>query len=389
MAQLASLILAAGHGTRMRSTTPKVLHEVGRGAMLHHVMGLASGLGAAQQVVVVGSQAEKVEAAAHAFDPEVRIAVQDPPQGTGDAVSVAMPCLEGFDGIALILYADTPLITKDTCEQLIAALKDGAAVAVLGFEPDVPGAYGRLIQTPQGDLDRIVEAKEASPEELAVGLCNSGVMAVQMDALRTYLPQITNENAKGEYYLTDLAALVTKAGERAVIVTGSQDEVYGVNDRLELAEAEKIFQVRARRHLMQSGVTLRDPDSVYLSYDTVIASDVVVGQNVVFGPGVTVETGVHIEAFSHLESCHVKANAAIGPFARLRPGAIVGEGAKIGNFVEIKKTTLHPGAKVSHLTYLGDATVGEDANIGAGTITCNYDGFSKFKTEIGKGAFVG
>ena len=389
MRAIASVILAAGHGTRMRSALPKVLHAVGQRPMLHHVMAGASALGAARQAVVIGSQAPEVGQAAQAFDPDAQVLVQDPPQGTGDAVTVAMPALEGFEGVVIILYADTPLVTEETLQALISAVDGSADIAVLGFEPEDPGAYGRLIQNEGGDLDRIVEAKEASPEELAVGLCNSGVMAVSSAALRTYLPQITNENAKGEYYLTDLAGLITEDGGRAAIVTGSEDEVYGVNNRAELSVAERIFQDRQRQTAMLSGVTLRDPETVYFAYDTEIANDAVIGQNVVFGPGVVVESDARIEPFSHLEGCVVRAGASVGPFARIRPGTDIGPGAKVGNFVETKKAILGEGAKVSHLTYLGDAQVGAEANIGAGTITCNYDGYGKFVTEIGAGAFVG
>ncbi|WOI52545.1 bifunctional UDP-N-acetylglucosamine diphosphorylase/glucosamine-1-phosphate N-acetyltransferase GlmU [Parvularcula sp. LCG005] len=389
MTQIASVILAAGHGTRMRSALPKVLHEVGRRPMLHHVMASAAQLGARRQVVVIGSQAPQVGEAARHFDGDAHVAVQDPPQGTADAVTAAMPSLEGFDGVVLVLYADTPLVTEQTLRAMIGAITAGATLAVLGFEPDEPGAYGRLIKNVDGGLDRIVEAKEASAAELAVRLCNSGVMAVSSDALRRYLPQIDNRNAKGEYYLTDLAGLVTSNGGRADIVTGSADEVYGVNDRVELAVAENIFQTRVRGDAMREGVTLLDPSTVYFAADTKIGADTVVAQNVVFGPGVVIDANVRIEAFSHLEDCHVASGATIGPYARLRPGSDVGKGARVGNFVEMKKATLGAGAKVNHLSYIGDATVGAGANIGAGTITCNYDGYGKYKTTIGENAFIG
>ncbi len=387
--ELSTIILAAGHGTRMRSSLPKVMHQIAGRPMLHHVMATAQALGSTRQVVVVGVQAPQVGDAAKAFDRDAAVAVQDPPQGTGDAVKVAMPQLEGAQGIAIILYADTPLITEETLRQLIDKVESQADVAVLGFEAEEPGAYGRLILGRDGDLERIVEAKDASPDELAVTLCNSGVMAVRIESLREYLPQITNENAKKEYYLTDLIGLVTGAGKRAAVVTGSSHEVLGVNNRQELSVAESVFQDRCRARMMEDGVTLVDPQTVYFSYDTLIASDVTVAPNVVFGPGVVIETGARIEAFSHLEGCIVREGAGVGPFARIRPGSDLGPGAKVGNFVETKKAVLGAGAKVSHLTYLGDAKVGAEANIGAGTITCNYDGFGKFVTEIGSGAFVG
>lgn len=389
MTAIASVVLAAGHGTRMRSDLPKVLHEVGRRPMLHHVMATANALGAERQAVVIGDQAPQVGDAARAFDQAAHVAVQNPPQGTADAVTAAMPALDGFEGIVLVLYADTPLVTQATLRQMVTVIEEGADLAVLGFTPEDAGAYGRLIQTPSGDLDRIVEAKEASPDELAVRLCNSGVMAMRAHVLREELPKVDNNNAKGEYYLTDLAGLVTAKGARAAIVTGSIDEVYGVNDRVELAAAEHIFQSSQRHAAMTAGVTLRDPSTVYFSYDTHIAPDAIIGQNVVFGPGVSIAAHATIEAFSHLEGCVVKSGATVGPYARLRPGTEVGEAAKVGNFVETKKVQLGAGAKVSHLTYLGDAVVGPDANIGAGTITCNYDGYTKFQTHIGAGAFVG
>ena len=389
MTDLASVILAAGHGTRMRSSTPKVLHEVAGLSMLGHVMRTAAALGAARQVVVTGAQAPEVAEAARALDAHVRLAVQDPPRGTADAVTAAMPALEGFEGTVLVLYADTPLVTQETLAALTGAVAEGAGLAVLGFEPDDPALYGRLIRNAAGDLARIVEAREASPDELSVGLCNAGVIAVRADLLRAQLPRVTDDNAKGEFYLTDLAGLVVAAGERAAIVSASTEEVMGVDDRTRLAAAEAVWQGRARARAMADGVTLRDPATTYLSHDTVLGQDVEVGPGVVFGPGVTVEAGARIEAFSVLQGCTVREGASAGPFARLRPGADLGPGAKVGNFVEVKKASLGAGAKVSHLTYLGDAVVGARANIGAGTITCNYDGYDKHVTRIGEGAFVG
>ena len=389
MTDLACVILAAGHGSRMKSDTPKVLHEIGRRPMLHHVMALGAGLGAARQVVVVGAGGDRVAAAAKDFDPDVAIALQDPPQGTGHAVQMALPALEGFEGTVLILYADTPLMLPGTAAALIRAVEEGAALSVLGFETFDPGAYGRLITDDSGDLDRIVEFKDASEEERAVRLCNAGLMAVSAEALRKHLPTLSNDNAQGEYYLTDLPAMLRAEDGRCAIVEAAIDEAGGVNNRSELAAAEAVFQLRRREDLMTAGVTMIDPETVWLAHDTEIANDVILAPHVVFGPGVTIENGVRIEAFSHLEGCHIRKNASVGPFARIRPGSDLGEGAKVGNFVETKKAVLGKGAKVSHLTYLGDAEVGAEANIGAGTITCNYDGYSKYKTVIGEGAFVG
>jgi bifunctional UDP-N-acetylglucosamine pyrophosphorylase/glucosamine-1-phosphate N-acetyltransferase len=304
-------------------------------------------------------------------------------------VTAAIPALEGFEGTVLVLYADTPLVTDGTLRAMAEAAEEGADLVVLGFEPDDPRAYGRLVTEGDGTLRAIVEAREASPEELSIRLCNSGVMAVRSAALREHLPRITDDNAKGEFYLTDLAGLITGAGGRAVVVRGEADEVLGVDDRTQLARAEAIWQARAREAAMLAGVTLRDPATTWLSHDTELGRDVEVGPSCVFGPGVRVEEGAVIHAFSHLEGARVARGASVGPFARLRPGTVVGEGAKVGNFVETKKATLGPGAKVSHLTYLGDAEVGAEANIGAGTITCNYDGYGKHVTRIGAGAFVG
>ncbi|MBB4658439.1 bifunctional UDP-N-acetylglucosamine diphosphorylase/glucosamine-1-phosphate N-acetyltransferase GlmU [Parvularcula dongshanensis] len=389
MTAIASVVLAAGQGTRMRSSLPKVLHEVGGLPMLGHVLNAAAALGAARQVVVVGAMSPRVGAAAGDLAEGVEIAVQDPPRGTADAVSAALPKLEGFEGIVLVLYADTPLVTAETLGRMARAIDDGAALAVLGFEPDEPGAYGRLVTDGSGALDRIVEAKDASADELAVRLCNAGVMAVRSDVLRALLPRIGNRNAKSEFYLTDLVGLARGAGERAAVVKASAEEVSGVNDRAELAAAEGVFQRRARLALALAGVTLRDPATLYLSHDTQVGQDVVIGQNVVVGPGVRIESGARVEAFCHLEGCVIEAGASVGPFARLRPGTKVGKGAKVGNFVEAKKAVLGEGAKVGHLTYLGDAEVGADVNIGAGTITCNYDGYEKHVTRIGARAFIG
>ena len=388
MTPIACVVLAAGHGTRMRSGLPKVLHEVAGLPMLGHVLGAAAAMGAERRVVVTGAQAPEVADAACAMAPDAVVRVQDPPRGTADAVTAAMPALDGFEGTVLVLYADTPLVTRETLAKMAAAVEAGADLVVLGFEPDEPRLYGRLI-TQDGRLTAIVEAKEATPEQLAVRLCNSGVMAMRAGALREHLPRVTDDNAKGEFYLTDLVGLVVGAGGRAETVTADPDEVLGVDDRSQLARAEAIWQARARERAMLSGVTLRDPSTTYLSHDTTLGRDVTLGQCVVIGPGVTIEDGAAIHAHSHLEGCRVGPGASAGPFARLRPGADLGAGAKVGNFVEIKKAALGAGAKVSHLTYLGDAAVGAGANVGAGTITCNYDGYAKAETVIGAGAFVG
>ncbi|MEO0399257.1 MAG: bifunctional UDP-N-acetylglucosamine diphosphorylase/glucosamine-1-phosphate N-acetyltransferase GlmU [Pseudomonadota bacterium] len=386
---LAAIVLAAGHGTRMKSETPKVLHAIAGRSMLAHVMAAADALSPVRCAVVIGDHAPSVGDAARSIDPEVFIGVQAPPRGTGDAVMKAEPVLDGFEGVVLVLYADTPFVRPKTLAAMAAEIEAGAGVAVLGFRPADPGAYGRLKCAPDGALEAIVEAKDATPDELAISLVNSGVMAFEAGFLRCGLPQLSPENAKNEYYLTDLVAIARAEGLRAAVVEAAPDEVMGVNARDELAAAEAVYQSRRRAAAMADGVTLIDPETVYFSYDTDIAADVVIEPNVYFGPGVRVEAGVRIKAFSHIEGASIGAGAQIGPFARLRPGADLSADVKVGNFVEIKKAALGPGAKVSHLSYIGDATVGADANIGAGTITCNYDGYNKHLTEIGEGAFIG
>ena len=388
MTTIACVVLAAGHGTRMRSQKPKVLHEIGHLPMLGHCLRTARALGAERLSVVIGAGGDQVRAALEGLDAGAQVAVQDPPRGTADAVTAAMPQLEGFEGVVLVLYGDTPLLTLETLKALIGEIEAGAGLAVLGFETDEPGPYGRLV-TADGSLQRIVEAKDASPEELEITLCNSGVMAIRSDVLNAFLPQIDNNNAKGEYYLTDLVGLAGEAGHGLAFVRGGEDEVFGVNNRVELAQAEKIFLARARHNMMVAGVTLADPDTIYFAYDTEIGEDCLIGQGVVFGPGVKLEAGVTVKPYSHLEGATMRTGSSAGPFARLRQGTELREEAAVGNFVETKKATLGQGVKAGHLTYLGDANVGAGTNIGAGTITCNYDGYGKYKTIIGENAFIG
>ncbi|MFW5660108.1 MAG: bifunctional UDP-N-acetylglucosamine diphosphorylase/glucosamine-1-phosphate N-acetyltransferase GlmU [Oceanicaulis sp.] len=383
----AAVILAAGHGTRMKSTLAKPLHKVAGRSMLDWSLELADAAGADRKVVVWGAHSPAIRDAADAAG--ARTALQDPPEGTGHAVQQAREALADFEGDVIVLYADTPLIRPETVERVFEALSGGASVAVLGFEPEDPGQYGRLIETESGDLDAIVEAKEASPEQLQVRLCNSGVLACDSRVLFKLLSKITNVNAKGEYYLTDVVELARKQGLSARAVRGSEDEVLGVNSRVDLAEAEAAWQTRRRREAMEAGVTLIAPETVIFSHDTVVENDVIVEPNVVFGPGVVVKSGAIIRAFSHLEGAVVAGGCEVGPYARLRPGAVLETGAKVGNFVEVKKARLGEGAKANHLSYIGDGIVGAGANIGAGTIFCNYDGFFKNKTVIGEGAFIG
>lgn len=355
--------------------------------MLGWSLSLADSCGADRKVVVWGAHGPEVKARAEAAG--ALTALQDPPMGTGHAVLCARDALAGFDGDVAVLFADTPLIREATLQAVFAALDTGTGIAVLGFEPENPTGYGRLIEDASGALTAIVEEKEASAEQKAVRLCNSGVLAAPARVLFELLSRVTNDNAKGEYYLTDIVALGVAAGHSARAVRASADEVMGVNSRANLAEAEAAFQARARAAAMEAGVTLIAPETVFFSHDTQIANDVIVEPHVVFGPGVRVETGAVIHAFSHLEGAHIGESVSVGPYARLRPGTVLETGAKIGNFVEVKNAVLHTGAKANHLSYIGDADIGAKANIGAGTITCNYDGFLKHRTIVGDGAFIG
>ncbi|MGR3803602.1 bifunctional UDP-N-acetylglucosamine diphosphorylase/glucosamine-1-phosphate N-acetyltransferase GlmU [Marinibacterium profundimaris] len=381
------VILAAGKGTRMQSDLPKVLHQVAHAPLLAHAMRAGAALQPARTVVVAGHGSDAVAQAADEEDPDATVVLQQEQLGTGHAVLQARAALEGFEGTVIVLYGDTPFIRPETLEAMIAA-RATHDVIVLGFDTPDPGRYGRL-KMECDQLTAIVEFKDASAEERAITLCNSGVMACDAALLFQLLDQVSNDNAAGEYYLTDIVQLSRAAGKSATVVVCPQEETLGVDSRAGLARAEALFQARARAELLEIGVTLTAPETVFLAHDTVIGRDVSVEPNVVFGPGVTVETGATIRAFSHLEGCHVSRGAVVGPYARLRPGAELGEDSRVGNFVEIKNATIDEGAKVNHLSYIGDASVGKGTNIGAGTITCNYDGFMKHHTEIGAGAFIG
>lgn len=382
----AAVILAAGKSSRMKSSKSKVLHEVGGLPMLAWVTKLARSAGVEKIIAVVGEANADVRAAAEGLGLE--IAVQEPQLGTGHAVLAAKANLDGFDGDVAVLYADTPLIRPETLAHVFEVLEKGADVAVMGFETDYPAAYGRLIEQ-DGKLIKIVEAKDASPAELAVKLCNSGVMAATTSDMFAALGKVGNDNANGEYYLTDIIEIMRSSGKSAVAVRADVEEILGVNSRSDLALAEQAFQTRMRTQIMDGGVTLRDPDTTYFSWDTEIEAEAEIGANVVFGPASYVSSGAVIHPFCHIEGATVGKDAQIGPFARLRPGANMGEKSKAGNFVEIKKSVIGKGSKINHLSYIGDAEIGEDVNVGAGTITCNYDGYAKHKTIIGDGAFVG
>lgn len=388
MRRLLVLVLAAGEGTRMASSLPKVLHRVAGRSMLGHVLATAGEAGAGGLAVVVGPGREDVAAEARAAVPGVEIFVQAERRGTAHAVLAARTALErGYDDV-VVMYGDTPLVEAGTIAALRAPLANGAAVTVLGFRPDDPTGYGRLL-TEGGALVAIREEKDATPPEREVRLCNAGLMAFDGGAILPILDAIGCENAKKEFYLTD-AVEIARANQRDAAVTEADAaEVAGVNTRAQLAEAEAIIQARLRAHAMAGGATLQAPDTVYFSADTRLGRDVTVEPNVVFGPGVSVEDGATIRAFSHLEGAHVGRGATVGPYARLRPGAELGEGVHIGNFVEIKAAEIGAGSKVNHLSYVGDSSVGPGTNIGAGSITCNYDGYAKHRTTIGANVFIG
>lgn len=382
-----AVVLAAGEGTRMRSSLPKVLHEVAARPMVAHTIGAAKAAGATRVAAVVGPGADAVAAVASKAGAG-EIFTQTDRLGTAHAVLQARAAIAAGADDVVVLYGDTPLVTAETIGRVRAELAAGASVVVLGFRTADPKGYGRLLTDGAG-LVAIREEKDASEAERAVDFCNSGIMGLSGAQTLALLEAIGNANAKGEYYLTDAVEIARSRGLKAVAVEGDEEEFQGVNDRTQLAVCEAVFQKRRRAAVLASGVTLIAPETVVFAADTVIEPDVTIEPNVVFGPGVTVSRGARIRAFSHLEGAHVGEGATVGPFARLRPGAELGPDVHVGNFVEIKNGKVGAGAKVNHLTYIGDATIGPKANIGAGTITCNYDGFGKYLTEIGAGAFVG
>ncbi|MFY0621254.1 MAG: bifunctional UDP-N-acetylglucosamine diphosphorylase/glucosamine-1-phosphate N-acetyltransferase GlmU [Pelagimonas sp.] len=384
---IALIVLAAGKGTRMQSDLPKVLHKIAHAPMLWHALRAGQTLEPDHCVVVAGHEAALVEASAKDYDPEIQVVLQTEQLGTGHAVSQAKEALSGFEGNAIVLYGDTPFIRQETLEAMAAA-RETHDVVVLGFEAADPGRYGRLVT--DGDaLQEIVEFKDATKAQRAITLCNSGVVAAKSEVLFDLLSAVSNDNAAGEYYLTDIVGIARARGLSATVVRCDESETLGVNSRAELATAETLLQQRKRQDLLEDGVAMQAPETVYLAWDTVIGRDTEIEPNVVFGPDVTVESGARIRAFSHLEGAHVSRGAVVGPYARLRPGAELAEDTRVGNFVEIKNATLGEGAKVNHLTYIGDAEIGARSNIGAGTVTCNYDGFFKHRTVIGSDAFIG
>jgi bifunctional UDP-N-acetylglucosamine pyrophosphorylase/glucosamine-1-phosphate N-acetyltransferase len=385
----AVVILAAGQGTRMRSDTHKVLHPIASRPLLLHLLDRVDGLGASKRVVVVGKGRDQVERALNGRD--VAVAHQAEQKGTGHAVLQAKESLGGYEGAVLILYGDTPFVEAATLSRMLERLDgaDGPGIVVLASRPADPGAYGRIILGEGDRIAKMVEFRDASPEEREVRLCNSGMMAVRAPDLLRWLGQVSNDNAAGEYYLPDVVNIAASEGREAVVIEGDPYETAGVNSRAELAHLELEWQRRRREQVLDEGATLIDPESVWFAYDTRLGRDVTVEPHVVFGPGVEVAAGATIKAFSHIEGAIIGARASIGPFARIRPGTTLGERSKVGNFVELKKAKVAGGAKVNHLSYVGDAEIGSGANIGAGTITCNYDGFGKYRTIIGEGAFIG
>jgi bifunctional UDP-N-acetylglucosamine pyrophosphorylase/glucosamine-1-phosphate N-acetyltransferase len=383
----AAIVLAAGKGTRMKSNLPKVMHRIGGRTLIGHVLDCLAPLGLARIVAVIAPGMDSVaqEVAPHG------VAFQAEQLGTGHAVGSAREALKDFSGDALVVYGDTPFVATATLRRMFERRKapDDPAIVVLGMRPADPSGYGRLVLGADGTLDRIVEHKDANEAERTIGLANSGVMAIDGSVVWSLIDRLDNKNAKGEFYLTDLVAHARKDGRRCAVVEAPHEELLGVNSRTELAAAEAMFQARRRLAAMENGATLTDPASVFFAADTRIGRDVVIGPNVQFGPGVEIGDEVEIRAFCHIEGAKIERGATVGPFARIRPRSIVGAGAHVGNFIELKGTELGVGAKANHVSYLGDATIGAKANIGAGTIVCNYDGVNKTRSIIGAGAFIG
>jgi len=382
---VAALILAAGKGTRLNSSLPKPLHRIGGRPMLAWSLDAARAAGARRIVTILGTGAKTVEAWLDGGES----CIQDPPNGTGHAVLAAQPTLHDFTGIVLVMFADTPLVTAATLTDLSAAIRDGADIAVLGFTAADPTGYGRLVTDADGGLVKIVEETDATAAERGITLVNGGVMAARAELLFDLLAKTTPDNNKGEIYLTDIVEQASHANHKVVYRLTDEDEIAGVNDRQDLAFIEAVFQTRLRAQAMQHGVTMQAPETVFLSADVTFGRDVILEPHVVITGGATIGEGTVIRAFTHIDGAVLGPCCMVGPFARLRPGTILQDGVKIGNFVETKDAEIGAGSKANHLTYLGDTTVGQDANVGAGTITCNYDGFGKFRTLIGDGASIG
>ena len=384
------IILTAGKGTRMKSSKPKVLHEIGHAPMYYHVHQSAKNLISDKPIFVTSAENQQIKDSLRELQIDAEIVIQQKQKGTGHAVKVALDNISDVKKITLILYGDTPLILPSTLKRLVKSVNANAPFSFLGFQTNNPQSYGRIFTDEQGYIKKIMEAKEINQEDSSVPpICNSGILCALMEPLSKLLPQISNSNSSREYYLTDIAELALTSGLHTNLVLCDEEETLGINSQIELAAAEKVFQKRSREHFMHKGITMIDPDTVYFSFDTEISPDVIIEPSVHFGKNVQIQSDVVVHSFSYLEGCHVSAGSKIGPYARIRPGTFIAEDSKIGNFVEIKATKLGQRNKVSHLTYVGDAEIGDDTNIGAGTVFCNYDGQNKHKTTIGKGAFIG
>ena len=383
------IILSAGMGTRMQSDLPKVLHNVACEPLLIHSMRTASQIGAHKTIVVTGHGAKDVAKVATSFDPSAEIVNQSEQFGTAHAVDQTRKALLNFDGEVFVLYGDTPFIEPSTLLRMSKERNDGAKVVVLGFNTKRKNSYGRLIISPDGSLEEIVEYKDANTDQRKISFCNSGVICTDSKLLFNLIAEVENNNANNEFYLTDIVKLAKNKNLKCAAVECAENEAMGINSKVELANAETYFQTRKRIEMMLNGVTLIAPETVWFAADTVVGRDTIIEQNVIFGPEATVESHVLIKSFSHIEGAHVSKGAIVGPFARLRPGAELANNSKVGNFCEVKKSQVGEGAKINHLSYIGDTKIGDNANIGAGTITCNYDGVSKHFTEIGESAFIG
>lgn len=385
----AIVILAAGKGTRMNSPQPKILHELANFPLYFHTLAVSQKIQPTYIFLVTGKDNENILTSLNGFEVRPDIVVQEQQLGTGHAVKCALSKMGSFDGLVVILYGDTPFVQKNTLDQMVSGITENKPISFLGFQTQNPGKYGRIIQDKDGTIARIVEFKDLLPEDINITLCNSGIVCGMASTLKRLVARLDTQNASGEYYLTDIAELAKMENLACTLTICDEKDTVGINTQEELAKAERIFQTRTRREMMAKGVTLQSPESTFFSLDTVIHNNVVIEPNVYFGPGVEISSGSRIRAFSYLEGCTIGANCFVGPFARIRQGTQIGENCRIGNFVEIKQAIIKAGTKASHLSYVGDAEIGENTNIGAGTIFCNYDGIRKHKTTIGENSFIG
>lgn len=385
----AIVILAAGKGTRMKSNQPKVLHELGGLPLYYHSLSTSQKIQPSKTYFVTDNENEAILKSLKSFEFSPEIVVQGQQLGTGHAVKCALDKMDGFDGLVLILYGDTPFVKQGTLDRLISSITDKKPICFLGFNSQSPGNYGRMVLDENDSITRIIEYKDLQPSEENISLCNSGIVCGRASIINNLVAKLDTQNASGEYYLTDIAELARSDDFNCTVTICDEEETIGVNTQEDLANAEKIFQTGKRKEMMENGVTLQSPETTYFSLDTIIHNNVFIEPNIYFGPGVNISSGVRIRSYSYLEYCTIGANSVIGPFARIRENTNIGENCKIGNFVEIKKTQIKSGTKISHLSYVGDADIGENTNIGAGTIFCNYDGISKHKSTVGDNSFIG